>query len=157
MPRCLLSYRAPPFLLSPFLFACRSWRWLEVKLTELGMLHNPAYRICFVLDKTSMFSVVSTKPDGTEFKHKVKPLQIIWSRSPQHSARNTLHIDDLSRNFALNPGSGLKVHAYHRDRQTSPDADTELLLLAAYLRSVASAPDLSSIDHSSWRSRARKL
>ena len=34
-----------------------SWRWLELKLTELGMLTNPAYRFLFVLDKTSMFRI----------------------------------------------------------------------------------------------------
>ena len=38
-----------------------SWRWLEVKLTELGMLENPGYKIAFALDKTSMFSIISTK------------------------------------------------------------------------------------------------
>jgi ubiquitin-like domain-containing CTD phosphatase 1 len=31
-----------------------SWRWLETKLIELGMITNPAYKFCFVLDKTSM-------------------------------------------------------------------------------------------------------
>jgi ubiquitin-like domain-containing CTD phosphatase 1 len=31
-----------------------SWRWLETKLIELGMITNPRYRFCFVLDKTSM-------------------------------------------------------------------------------------------------------
>ena len=41
-----------------------SWRWLEVKLTELGMLENPGYRIAFALDKTSMFSIISTKVRG---------------------------------------------------------------------------------------------
>lgn len=28
-----------------------SWRWLETKLIELGMLTNAGYRFCFVLDK----------------------------------------------------------------------------------------------------------
>ena len=55
-----------------------SWRWLETKLTELGMLTHPNYKFCFVLDKTSMFAVKSTKKDGTIFRHHVKPLQIIW-------------------------------------------------------------------------------
>jgi ubiquitin-like domain-containing CTD phosphatase 1 len=31
-----------------------SWRWLETKLIELGMITNPSYKFCFVLDKTSM-------------------------------------------------------------------------------------------------------
>jgi hypothetical protein len=44
--------------------------------------------------------------------HQVKPLQIIWSKFPQWSCANTVHLDDLSRNFALNPGCGLKVGHY---------------------------------------------
>jgi len=35
-----------------------SWRWLEVKMTELGLLAHAHFKVCFVLDKTSMFSIV---------------------------------------------------------------------------------------------------
>ena len=31
-----------------------SWRWLETKLVELGMIAHAGYKFCFVLDKTSM-------------------------------------------------------------------------------------------------------
>ncbi|CAM9333140.1 unnamed protein product [Phaeothamnion confervicola] len=80
-----------------------SWRWLEIKLTELGMLTHPGYKICFVLDKTSMFDVTSTLRDGTERRHYVKPLKIIWDKfNHQWHEGNTLHVDDLARNFALN-------------------------------------------------------
>ncbi len=74
------------------------WRWLEVKLTELGMLAHPRYRIACVLDKSSMFRIISERdPDpkgaaGTvaagdaaapvELKHSVKPLQILWTKFP---------------------------------------------------------------------------
>ena len=30
----------------------------------------------------------------------------------QYTPANTIHVDDLSRNFALNPSNGLKVKAY---------------------------------------------
>jgi len=40
-------------------------------MVELGLLTHPAYRFCFVLDKTSMFRVESNKPDGSLFKHQV--------------------------------------------------------------------------------------
>jgi ubiquitin-like domain-containing CTD phosphatase 1 len=90
-----------------------SWRWLETKLIELGMVTHLGYRFCFVLDKTSMFTVVSTKRDGTAVQHHVKPLQLIWSKFPDRWGRhNTVHIDDLARNFALNLTSGLKVSAF---------------------------------------------
>ena len=29
-----------------------SWRWIEIKLTELGMIPNSGYKVCFILDKT---------------------------------------------------------------------------------------------------------
>lgn len=53
-----------------------------------------------------MFQVFSTR-DGKQFTHSVKPLQIIWNHFPQYGPQNTVHVDDLSRNFALNPKEGI--------------------------------------------------
>jgi len=103
-----------------------SWRWLETKLIELGMVSNPGYKISFVLDKTSMFAIKSTRRDGSSVTHHVKPLQIIWKKFPRWSSKNTVHIDDLGRNFALNLSSGLKVSAYYR-KKSSARRDAELL------------------------------
>ena len=66
-----------------------SWRWLEIKLTELGMITHPGYRISFVLDKTSMFKIVSSTKSGKKVEHSVKPLQIIWSKFPHWGSHNT--------------------------------------------------------------------
>lgn len=127
-----------------------SWRWLETKLTELGMVTHPGYRFCFVLDKTSMFTVVSTKRDGTSVEHHVKPLQIIWAKFPQWGSHNTVHVDDLSRNFALNLGSGLKCKAYFRKR-SSARRDSELLGLGRYLVELATAnTSFDSVNFSRW-------
>jgi hypothetical protein len=42
--------------------------------------------------------------DGKIREHEVKPLELIWRKFPErYSAANTVHVDDLSRNFALNP------------------------------------------------------
>ena len=90
-----------------------SWRRLETKLTELGMITHSGYRICFVLDKTSMFTITSKKRDGSSFKHHVKPLQIIWDKFPHWNSHNTVHVDDLRRNFALNMGKLLRHVLYH--------------------------------------------
>ena len=126
-----------------------SWRWLETKLTELGMLTHAGYRFCFVLDKTSMFTVVSTKRDGSSVKHHVKPLQIIWSKfADRWGPTNTVHLDDLSRNFALNLESGLKCTAYHRKKNKR---DNELLGLARYLVQLAQANvDFQKVNFSKW-------
>jgi len=67
------------------------------------------------------------------------------------NAANTLHLDDLSRNFALNPRSGVKCKAYHRDKPNAA-RDAELPALAAYLAHVARASKgLSAFDHGKWR------
>ena len=127
-----------------------SWRWLETKLTELGMLTHPGYRFCFVLDKTSMFAITSTKRDGTTYKHHVKPLQIIWTKFPRWGSHNTVHLDDLSRNFALNLGSGLKVTPFYRKKGTGK-RDAELLGLARYLDMLAATADnFDDVDFGRW-------
>ena len=123
--RCLLIFR-------------RFLQWLETKLTELGMLTHPGYKFTFVLDKTSMFTVKSTKRDGSSVVHHVKPLQIIWTKFPRWGSHNTVHIDDLSRNFALNLSSGLKCSAFYR-KKSKAKRDTELLGLAKYLEALATA------------------
>lgn len=128
-----------------------SWRWLETKLTELGMLGHPGYRFSFVLDKTSMFAITSTKRDGTSYEHHVKPLQIIWSKFPHWGSHNTIHFDDLSRNFALNLSSGLKVTAFYRKTSTGKK-DVELIGLARYLDRLASAGvSFDKVNFADWK------
>jgi ubiquitin-like domain-containing CTD phosphatase 1 len=129
-----------------------SWRWLETKLTELGMLTHPGYKFCFVLDKTSMFTITSTKRDGSaSVKHHVKPLRIIWSKFPRWGSHNTAHVDDLSRNFALNLTCGLKCKAYYRKKSTAR-RDAELLGLTKYLVELAqSGADFEKANFNDWQ------
>lgn len=39
----------------------------------------------------------------------VKPLGSVWGQHPQWGPHNTVMFDDLSRNFLMNPQSGLKI------------------------------------------------
>ena len=144
-----------------------SWRWLETKLVELGMLSNPNYKFCFVLDKTSMFAITSTRKNGQRIKHYVKPLQIIWTKFPNiWNPSNTIHLDDLSRNFALNLDNGLKVTAYYRKKRrkkngttvcggsgsTTRQNDVELLGLIGYCSKLAiEVDDFTTVDFSYWK------
>ncbi|KAI1319378.1 DNA N-glycosylase and apurinic/apyrimidinic (AP) lyase [Mortierella claussenii] len=114
-----------------------SWRALEAKVTTIGLLTHPDYKISFVMDISTMFSVLSQR-DGKPFRHQVKALDIIWAKFPQYSARNTIHIDDLSRNFAMNPRSGLKIGAF-KNGAVSRHTDRELYYLARYLNLVIQA------------------
>ncbi|KAF9388120.1 hypothetical protein CPB97_001571 [Podila verticillata] len=131
-----------------------SWRALEAKITTIGLLDHINYKIAFVMDISTMFSVLSQR-DGKPFKHQVKALDIIWQKFPQFSARNTIHVDDLSRNFAMNPKSGLKIGAY-KNGAVSRHTDKELVHLAKYLVEITKSSDFKELDHKNWKSH-RKL
>lgn len=120
------------------------------------MLADPRYKISFVIDRTPMFSIESMSR-GQRRKHEVKALQLIWSRFPSfYGPHNTLHVDDLSRNFAMNPRSGLKISPY----KNSPCFDTELQALQRYCLQLAH-PNITHFDqadplgeggHARWKS-----
>jgi ubiquitin-like domain-containing CTD phosphatase 1 len=110
-----------------------------------------------------MFTVVSTKRDGSKIQHHVKPLQIIWSKFPDRwGAHNTVHIDDLSRNFALNLENGLQCTPYHRKKKknsrnnninNSPSRgqDTELLDIGkSLIKLVESGLSFNMVDVTRW-------
>ena len=130
-----------------------SWRWLEIKLIELGFLQpsNP-YKILFVLDKECMFRRKSRSVRTKEGKKKekerkaFKPLELIWLKFPQWNKQNTLHVDDVEANFGLNPNNGVKCRCWR-----SENDDIELLQIANYLRILATKKvDFSTYDHSRW-------
>lgn len=134
-----------------------SWRWLEAKLTELNMLMHTDYKLSFVLDRTSMFPITSRRARVNR-RHEVKALDIIWRKFPPgtFSPANTVHIDDLSRNFALNPQSGLKISPYKHSQTTNAAAtDRELFYLMRYLSLIArEEADFTSLNHKHWKQYA---
>ncbi|KAJ1724420.1 hypothetical protein LPJ53_001320 [Coemansia erecta] len=125
------------------------WHVVESKITLLGMLTHPLYRITTALDISTMLTVKATR-NGQLMTHQVKPLEFIWSRFPQHYNRhNTIHIDDLSRNFALNYQNGLKIRPFKR-AESMTRSDRELFKLAHYLLRIALLPSFEDLDHSQW-------
>ncbi|KAF7363862.1 hypothetical protein MSAN_01044200 [Mycena sanguinolenta] len=138
-----------------------SWIWLETKLVELEMIgpqrsHGKNYQISFVLDKTPMFTVFSER-DGQPWTHSVKALQIIWNHFPQFNATNTIHVDDLSRNFALNPKEGLKISPFKGAQTPEAFADRELDKLGRYMLHIANVEDFRTLSHKDWKSVVRSL
>ncbi|KAJ2780076.1 hypothetical protein H4R18_003656 [Coemansia javaensis] len=127
------------------------WHVVECKITLLGMVTHPRYKLTTALDISSMFTVRSVRGNrGVE--HQVKALDFIWARFPGiYDRRNTIHIDDLGRNFALNPQNGLKIRAYKRS-ETSARTDTELYKLTRYLLAISPLPTLEYLNHAQWRS-----
>ena len=68
-------------------------------------------------------------------RHQVKALSLVWRRLPQYGPHNTLHVDDLARNFALNPANGIKIKAYRED------------MYGPFLPLPHSAPSINSRNH----------
>lgn len=129
------------------------WQWVEAKCTELGLLTHPTIGPCFTLDRSSMITV--QLPSDSSFSHikkkeaEVKALQVIWSKNINNWCKeNTLIVDDLPRNFILNPLNGVAVRPYTRDLHSR---DKELLLLGHYLVQVAALEDVTSMIHSQWK------
>ncbi|KAH9286949.1 Ubiquitin-like domain-containing CTD phosphatase 1 [Echinococcus granulosus] len=104
------------------------------------------FKICLLVDSGAMISV--NLPDhGVK---GVKPLAVIWRKFPQFGPHNTIMFDDVRRNFAMNPGSGLRIHSY-RDANVNYAEDRELEHLADYLELIAlRETDFQRLNHDKW-------
>ncbi|KAJ3434454.1 ubiquitin-like domain-containing ctd phosphatase [Anaeramoeba flamelloides] len=141
------------------------WNWIEAKLFEMGVLSNPKFGVNFILDITSMLKITSnyykkkisksmTKEEKEKLetrKHWIKPLEIIWRRFPDfYNEKNTIHIDDLGRNFVLNPKNGLLIKQFTKKAGISQDK--ELFYLTEYLLYIAEHyDDVRVLDHKHWK------
>ncbi|PWN45262.1 hypothetical protein IE81DRAFT_320445 [Ceraceosorus guamensis] len=119
-----------------------SWRFLEMKLTELGCFEDSRYQITFILDRSSMPAVHVREAT----KKEVKPLDVIWNRFPEvYGAHNTVHVDDLGRNFIMNPLNGIVIQPYYSDARL----DDELASLARYCLQLAN-PSVTDVRNRGW-------
>ncbi|KAJ2509365.1 hypothetical protein GGI11_005915 [Coemansia sp. RSA 2049] len=150
------------------------WYFVESKITMLGMLTHPGYKIVTALDISSMVWA-DLLYDGREERKRVKPLQLIWNRFPDHyGPHNTVHIDDLKRNFAFNWQNGLEIKPFykgehadsfechdclHTDLETDDDdgdsgdfqgGDRVLYKMAKYLVKISGLDTLENLDHGEW-------
>jgi len=130
-------------------------KWIDVKMSELGVYSNPNYKISFALDHSAMFTVTMYR-EGERRIHDIKALGVIWGKFPEfYTPENTIHLDDLSRNFAFNPRNGLKIRPFkkaHLNRTT----DDELLKLSRYLLLIAKLPSFEGLEHSKWEKYLRE-
>ncbi|KAJ2657763.1 hypothetical protein IWW48_004370 [Coemansia sp. RSA 1200] len=148
------------------------WYFVESKITMLGMLTHPNYKIVTALDISSMVWA-DLLYDGREERKRVKPLQLIWNRFPDHyGPHNTVHIDDLKRNFAFNWQNGLQIKPFykgehddsfeyhdclHTDQEADDDdsngsqgGDRVLYKMAKYLVKISGLDTLEKLDHGEW-------
>ncbi|KDD74589.1 hypothetical protein H632_c1203p1 [Helicosporidium sp. ATCC 50920] len=128
------------------IWSATSMKWVEVKMRELGVSTHPSYKLTFMLDCASMVTVRHRRYGLFD----CKPLAYVWAKFPGvYTPDNTIMMDDLRRNYVLNPQNGLVIRAYrhsHRNR----DRDHELQYLTEYLLHIAEHPSLANLDHGAW-------
>jgi len=128
------------------IWSATSYKWIEVKMQELGVTKNDNYKISFFLDCAAMISVYVQEYGLVN----VKPLRVIWDKFPgKYSEKNTIMFDDLRRNFLMNPQNGLKIAPF-KNAHTNRSVDKELLKLADYLRKISKLDDFRTLNHKYW-------
>lgn len=131
-----------------FIWSATSLFWIELKMSQIGVLNNPNYNITALVDYDAMISIESEKYGGI---CNVKPLRVIWDRYAEfYNPTNTIMFDDLSRNFLMNPQNGLKIAPF-KNAPVNRATDQELLLLKDYLILIAQLNDFSNLKHRKWR------
>lgn len=128
------------------IWSATGMRWIVEKMNLLGVHSNQSYKIMFYICSSAMISIYHSDLGVVD----VKPLGVIWGKYQQYSAKNTIMFDDISRNFLMNPQSGLKIRAF-RQAHLNRDKDTELLKLGKYLKDIAKhCEDFSQLNHRKW-------
>jgi ubiquitin-like domain-containing CTD phosphatase 1 len=127
------------------IWSATSMKWVEVKMRELGVLSHPDYKVTFMLDFTAMITVT------VHHTFDCKPLSFIWSKFPGYTKENTIMVDDLRQNFALNQKNGLKCRAYRKSHlREVVQGDKELKHIGIYLSLIRELDDLTALDHKQW-------
>ena len=139
------------------IWSATSMLWVKTKMQELGVLSHPSYKILALVDSGSMITV-QTKERGI---FNCKPLGWIWaqpwSQERGYDSSNTIMFDDLRRNFAMNPSSGLKIKPF-RNAHTSRATDNELKKLKVYVDIIARENvDFKTLDHKKWERYVLKV
>jgi len=128
------------------IWSATSMRWIELKMKELGVADNPNFKITCYLDHAAMITVNSPKYGV----YDTKPLGVIWGKFPDiYKKSATIMLDDLGRNFIMNPQQGLKIRPF-RNAPMNRHIDTELLLIGDYLTLIKELNDFSELDHGEW-------
>ncbi|CAK9808187.1 Ubiquitin-like domain-containing CTD phosphatase 1 [Anthophora quadrimaculata] len=128
------------------IWSATSMKWINEKMRVLGVSNNSYYKIACHLDSNAMITVITSRYGAIT----AKPLAIIWGKYRQFSAKNTIMFDDISRNFIMNPQSGLKIKPFKHAHITRRK-DKELLKLSQYLKLIAKVDDFQTLNHRKWQ------
>ena len=135
------------------IWSATGMRWVERKMEEMGVLRGGAYEVLALVDHASMVTVGPMA--GRQSVFDCKPLAYLWAHYPAFNAQNTIMLDDLRRNFVMNPQNGLRIRPF-RNGPTSRE-DDELFRLAGYLEAIAGLDGeaFAALDHSRWERHLR--
>ncbi|XP_076241680.1 ubiquitin-like domain-containing C-terminal domain phosphatase 1 [Calliopsis andreniformis] len=133
------------------IWSATTMKWIDKKMKLLGVSTHSLYKIAFHLDSVAMISVHTPKYGLVG----VKPLGLIWGKYKQFSAKNTIMLDDIRRNFIMNPQSGLRIKPFKHAHITR-SKDKELLKLSDYLRFIAKVDDFQTLNHRKWEEYTAK-
>ncbi|CAH9140193.1 unnamed protein product [Cuscuta epithymum] len=130
---------------------------IKSKLEQLGVINSPNYNIVTLLDRKAMLmtsNIIKDRDSGRSFT-TCKPLHLIWAKfSEFYDPRNTIMVDDMEKNFKMNPQNGLTIKAFWKHNYAN---DEELCKLAQYLLAISEHDDLSSLDHKCWEKYLTKV
>ena len=131
------------------IWSATSLSWAQLKMRDMGLTRASAFSFAGYLDGRHMVPV----EDAAYGRVLVKPLAVLW-RMGLAAPATTVHLDDLRRNFLLNPVQGLRIKAC-RDLPATRADDRELRNLACYLCLVRRLPSLAALRHRDWKAALR--
>lgn len=138
-----------------FIWSATNLSWIELKMTQLGVLTHTDYKVVGLIDSQAMITVETAKYGV----FNCKPLGYLWGQTwpagVDYGPHNTIMFDDLGRNFLMNPQSGLKIRPF-RNAHTSRATDRELQRLSNYLHAIAKLDDFTSLNHNKWEHYLRQ-
>lgn len=135
------------------IWSATNMKWIEAKLSLLGVSSNDAYKFVCYLDSRALISVETPERGLVD----TKPLGVIWGKFPGvYTASNTIIVDDCRHNFLMNPRNGVRVRCF-RDAHTNQATDRELVELCAYLMGLVGVASLEEVEHSGWRRKRNSL
>jgi len=123
---------------------------IQTKMEKLHLLDHPDFKISIVLSREFMIPYPFPGKRRVHIQ-EIKPLPVIWRKFDNvYNSSNTIHIDDVVENFALNPQNGLRIEPF-RDALQSRQTDKELFYLTQYLLLIGHLPTLEGLDHMRWK------
>eukprot|EP01104_Vermistella_antarctica_P015169 TRINITY_DN4920_c0_g1_i2.p1 TRINITY_DN4920_c0_g1~~TRINITY_DN4920_c0_g1_i2.p1 ORF type:complete len:331 (-),score=59.01 TRINITY_DN4920_c0_g1_i2:229-1221(-) len=142
------------------IWSATSMKWIDLKMVELGITARQDFELTSYVD----YDATITVDVPNKGVRNIKPLQVIWEADGYkgiYTPKNTIHIDDITRNFMFNPQNGLTIRPF-RDALMNRGTDRELVPLAEYLCTIAQEyDDFSELNHERWerflRHKRRRL